>query len=356
MGTNPRKRPSALVEHAPVLRAGAPRAQVTTAICTYDRYDMLAESIASVRSQQLPRGSGRILVVDNSPDPHRAREFAEQYGECANLEFVFEPRPGIANARNVALAACETELLAFIDDDAVAHPGWLAALVKAFDEGGEDVAVVGGRVVPRWGAPRPPWLHESAFAYLSLIDLGPERQTIERRQWLAGANLAFRVDTLRAAGGFANHLGRNGAQGGLLSNEETDAIRRIQDQGARAVYEPAASVDHFIPPERLEQSWFRRRAAWQAISDYASDPEPAKREWLATARRVDRFFNRLPPGERTLAALARDVATPGDFRRQLDAIRTHTGLLISGAEPPRFPQPRPWWGLHRRLRHRLRGR
>jgi hypothetical protein len=61
----------------------------------------------------------------------------------------------------------------------------------------------------------------------------------------------------------------------LLSNEEIEASERVRAMGKLAVYTPKAVVEHVIPPERLTQSWFRRRAAWQAVSDLLSEPELA---------------------------------------------------------------------------------
>ena len=47
------------------------------------------------------------------------------------VRYVHEPAAGVANARNAAMAAASGELIAFLDDDEEAAPGWLAALIDA---------------------------------------------------------------------------------------------------------------------------------------------------------------------------------------------------------------------------------
>jgi glucosyl-dolichyl phosphate glucuronosyltransferase len=78
-----------------------------------------------------------------------------------------------------------------------------------------------------------------------------------------GCNIAFDKTTLMAAGGFSR------------SNDELEVMERIRATGRISIYEPAATVEHVIDPARLTREWFRRRAAWQAVSDFIQDPKRA---------------------------------------------------------------------------------
>ena len=78
-----------------------------------------------------------------------------------------------------------------------------------------------------------------------------------------------------AVGGFTATLGRVGGGLTLLSNEDVDIVDRIVDSGRAAIYAPGAAVTHRIDAARLTPEWFRRRAAWQAVSDFLSRPEAA---------------------------------------------------------------------------------
>ncbi len=296
-------------------------AKALVAICTYDRYHLLERALDAALEQAAPGLDWNLLVVDNSPDAARAATEQARHAGRPRLDYRIEPRPGIANARNVALRAAEAagaDLLVFLDDDAVPRPGWLAALTGAFDD--PAIAAVGGKVELEWRTPRPGWLHDLALHYLSLVDWGPVRRDLVRQEWLACANLAFRVDALAAAGGFETLLGRSGPGDTLVSNEESEALRRLRQDGRRLVYEPAAVVQHLVHPDRLTRAWFRRRAAWQAVSDFLQDPVAARARVADGWREIRHYTGRLAWWHRGLGSLARDLDDPRLFMKQLHAI------------------------------------
>ena len=304
---------------------------ILVAVCTYERYALLDRTLAAVAAQQAPALDWRLLVVDNSPDQARAEAERARHGGTPRLDYRLESRPGIANARNVALRVAAEQgatLLAFVDDDAVPRPDWLARLVAGFDA--PEVAAVAGRVDLDWPQPRPPWLHDLALPYLSLVDWGPARRDLGPAEWVACANLAFRVEALRAAGGFDSGLGRQGGGATLVSNEESEAILRLRRAGGRLVYAPDAIVAHLAHPERLTQPWFRRRAAWQAVSDYLADPAAARRRAAGAWREIRHYTRRLPWWRRGLASLEQEPADPRLFMKQLHAIYLLTLKQLAG--------------------------
>ena len=312
------------------MNAGVPA--IAAAICTYRRYDMLAEALGSLAKQRLRPASFEIIVVDNSPDAERSFEEAKRHTRLPNLIWMHEPRPGLSNARNVATLRTRAPIVAFLDDDARADPDWLSALLAAFGEMGPTTKVVGGRIRPWWGAERPAWLHDALVPSLTVVDLGEERRPLRAGEWVAGANIAFRRDALLAHGGFAVNLGRIGGAASLLSNDETDLIERIAAAGGIVAYDPAAAVEHFVPPDRLTQAWFRRRMAWQAVSDYLRKPEEhlARRDqhWQAAK---DFVFD-CPPADRTLRSLALHSDDPEHLRRQVGAIYDAVISLLAGLD------------------------
>ena len=121
--------------------------RITVAVCTYDRYPHLERMLAALMRQTLPSDDYRVIVVDNSPDRAKAENFAARHHGLQRVLFHFEPRPGLSNARNAALALSQDPLIAFIDDDALARPDWLRNLVAAFDQIGPAALARVGRVV-----------------------------------------------------------------------------------------------------------------------------------------------------------------------------------------------------------------
>jgi glycosyltransferase involved in cell wall biosynthesis len=265
---------------------------ISVIICTYDRYDLVGEAIESVLVQTNP--PLELIVVDNSPDAAAALAFGARYQSREKIRYVREPIEGLSQARNTAVALARGDIVAFLDDDAAAEPGWAEALMRAFAEF-PDAGCVGGRVVSRWLSHRPVWLDRELLGYLSIVDWGGSLREIEPGEWLAGCNIAYDRRALIDAGGFPVSLGRKGGTS-LLSNEEIVVNRKLRSLGKSVVYAPEAVVRHRVPAGRLTQEWFLRRAAWQAVSDFVAFSSPPEKRRLRKAELL--WLSLLWPGAR----------------------------------------------------------
>lgn len=304
---------------------------ISAVICTYQRYDCLGDAIDSLDRQNLSRESYEIIVVDNSPDRDFSSSFAQRYAEHPNLSWIVEHTAGLSNARNAALERARGKIIAYMDDDALADADWLDRLLSAFSMFGERAAVVGGKVEPIWESPRPGWLHDDYLRHLSLVDLkGYVPRVLGTAESLAGTNIAFRTDRLNETGGFSTDLGRKGGSHALLSNEENEICRILRRDGLSIVYAPDAIVSHRIGSARLTQEWFRRRVAWQAVSDYLRDGARLFEESPTYWNDVLLFANALSPRNRTLRALHVPQTDPDMFRLQMTALYNYTVALLTG--------------------------
>jgi len=180
-----------------------------------------------------------------------------------------EPRTGLSRARNRALAACEgdDDVLAFIDDDAIAAPDWHGQLAAAWERAEAAVACIGGPIHPRFPDPPgtpPAWLGDALLPALTVLDRGPEPLDLDPEvSGVYGANVSFRAGPLRRIGGFDPRFGHHGAR--TRYAEEIVAERALARLGYVVRYEPGVVVDHCIPPERLTRgSFVRRRFAYGA--------------------------------------------------------------------------------------------
>ena len=174
---------------------------------------------------------------------------------------VVEPRPGLSHARNRAVAWAEengAEILAFVDDDAIAEPGWYEALARRWDEADSGVACIGGPIRPRFAAEPPSWYSDAIKHVLTLVDRGPRARDLDPDlEAVYGANISFRVGPLREAGGFDPALGHSGKR--VFFGEEDEAQRALVRLGYRIRYVPDAAVWHVIPATRLTRRSFVRR-------------------------------------------------------------------------------------------------
>jgi glucosyl-dolichyl phosphate glucuronosyltransferase len=305
--------------------------RLSVAVCTYNRYDVLPDAIDSLLKQDCEPGFLDIMVIDNSPDQVAAGTFFKRYSSETRIRYILEPVPGLSNARNLATSLARADLIAFIDDDAIAAPDWSNRIVGAFNTAGKRAAVIGGRVLPRWVAARPPWLSDDLLKYLTIIDWGGQFRELPPHQWLAGCNIAFDKEALTAVGGFSPALGRIGTGLSLLSNDETDVMERIRASGRVSMYCPDAVVEHVIDPTRLTHSWFRRRAAWQAVSDFIKDPERTSAYAPAAAEHM-RLLLRSGLRESPMGFF-RQVEDPNEFKHDVGLIYDLVvATLAGGAE------------------------
>ncbi|HMK89362.1 MAG TPA: glycosyltransferase [Methylocystis sp.] len=300
-------------------------------ICTYNRYGLLTKAVDSLLEQDADPGQFEILVVDNSPPGAERDSWREHYGRNPRIRYVTVDRPGLANARNVAVKEARGEIVGFLDDDAIASPGWTRAYLRAFDAFGAEAQIAGGAIAPLFEAPRPDWLHDKLLVYFTVIHWGDSTRFLSKEQWVAGANIAYRKSAYEAAGGCNTSLGRVGAEATLMSNEETELVERIEANGGRTLYAPDARVEHLVPANRMTRAWLRRRVLWQAISDMiAGKKDRAPRE--QRERELMDYIAHVPARERSLRAFFFDAQDPELFYWQLQALYTLEGLIAETGE------------------------
>jgi glycosyltransferase involved in cell wall biosynthesis len=268
-----------------------PKPLISVILCTRNRADLFDKAMASVVAQDFPKAAYEIVVVDNGSSDHTA-EVAQRHAAQANVRYVLEERVGLCVARNTGWKAASAPYVALFDDDAVARPGWLAAIAEAFQRSAGDVGIIGGRVDPIWMAPRPDWLADELAGALTIVDWGPEEKEIcdLRREWLVGANMAAPKAVIAEVGGFHPWLDRVGNN--LLSSGDVHLEMEIVRRGYRCLYVPAMAIEHLAPPARLTQAWFTKRFYWQGMSDAVmeiidSAPSHKRRVRLAASRLAD---------------------------------------------------------------------
>lgn len=220
---------------------------ITIVVCTHERPRELERCLRSLRLQTRP--PAEIVVVDNAP----ANAAARQVAAAAGARYVPAPLRGVSRARNAGARHCLTPLLAFIDDDMVAHPAWLDALHSAFDD--SEVIAVTGPVMPMDLVRAPPG--ELARNLLRQpwgvrpFHVAPDCADWFERAHFGGigdGNMAFRAEAFRQWPGFEERIGRGSAING---GEEHYAFFELIERGHRIAYAPEAMVFH---PERPESA------------------------------------------------------------------------------------------------------
>lgn len=205
---------------------------------TFRRPDRLRRLVAALEQQDLGRDAWEAIVVDDASGDDTASVLDELAATSAGLVRAvhLERNGGPARARNEGARRTTAPVVAFVDDDCVPEPGWLRALLEAFDRN------------PRLG------VAQGLTRRPADADLGPwtmYREITWESPWFEGCNIAYRRDVLLATGGFDEQLRWYG--------EDTAAGWKVVETGAERDFEPTAVVVHDLEERGL---WWRIRHGW----------------------------------------------------------------------------------------------
>lgn len=219
---------------------------VTVAICTYNRARWLRETLQSLTRQNYPADKWEVIVVDNNSSDD-TRKVVDSFASAPKPpRYFLETNQGSSFARNRGIAEAKGEIVVFTDDDMLGGPEWLELLISPFLlPGNENIAAVGGEVVPVFPDGLPPWLERQWRPLEFRNDVGP----LKPNQLPMTANLAIRISVFKKVGLFRTDLGRIGNHS--LFNEDHEMCRRIFRAGYGMWYSADAMLQHQIPAARL---------------------------------------------------------------------------------------------------------
>ncbi|WP_436759041.1 glycosyltransferase family 2 protein [Streptosporangium sp. V21-05] len=241
------------------------RSSVVICVYTEDRWDDIRAAVESVENQT-HEPHEIILVVDYNPDLHL--RLKKEYPGAIVVENAQEK--GLSGGKNTGAATASGDIVAYLDDDAVAEPGWLEALEEGFQD--PTIVGVGGLTRPLWGTAtgrRPGWYpHEFDWTIgCSYLGMPTKRARIRN---VMGGNAAFRRDAIGGVGGFHTGIGRSvqGRKPRPLGCEETEFCIRLSQRmpGSGMLFEPAAVIGHKVPPVRATFAYFRSRCFAEGLS------------------------------------------------------------------------------------------
>jgi glycosyltransferase involved in cell wall biosynthesis len=241
--------------------------KVSVVVCTYSEgmYEHLQDCLESLRSQTHDDAE-IITVVDGNEG--LAERITADYDDVPEITVhCNDENVGLSASRNNALEYATGDVIAFIDDDAVADEEWIEELVAAYEE--QDALAVGGQMTPIWVAGKPEFLPEEFYWLIGVTHKGFADGAGEVRNTF-GSNISFRREAFEELGGFDENLGRKGDN--QVQGEETEiAARMYEEYGERVWYTPDAKVGHKVFDYRTDPVWLLKRAFWQGYSKRVMD-------------------------------------------------------------------------------------
>jgi GT2 family glycosyltransferase len=233
---------------------------MSVVISTYstDKKDLVLDCINSLRDQSVPPNE-ILLVLDKNP------ALIDFYKSVVPKDVIVIGSDGfgLSRARNAGARYARSEIVAFIDDDAVADKDWVKNTLSNYAD--PSVVGVGGLIKPDWNGGKSAWFPEElnwvvGCSYKGLSDRSePIRNPI-------GCNMSFRHSVFEKVGYFRADVGRLGKI--LLDGEEPEFSLRVHKKipGAKIMNAPSAVVLHKISPGRKKFSYLWKRSFYQGFS------------------------------------------------------------------------------------------
>jgi GT2 family glycosyltransferase len=238
---------------------------VSAIVCTHslDNYPNLVEAVDSLLSQTHTEMEV-IVAVDGNAELYE--KVSAHYGGNKAVKAVhLKENVGVSGARNAGIKAAKGDIIAFIDDDAVAEKEWIENLLSTYRE--YDAAAVGGKVLPVWLGDKPDYLPEELYWLVGITYEGfAEEKAVEVRNTF-GPNMSFKREVFQKAGMFNENLGFARKGTSYIQAEEPEfALRMRRELGKGVIYNPKAVVYHKIPPAKVKVGLLLKRAFYQGYS------------------------------------------------------------------------------------------
>ena len=242
--------------------------KASVVICTYtlNMYEHFCEAADSVLAQTYDDVE-IVVIVDGTPDVYE--RVIDDYGDREDMIInCNDENLGLLQSRNRGAEIASGDVVAFIDDDAIADEVWVERLVRAYEE--KDAIAAGGKMVPKWVTERPSFLPEEFYWLVGVTHRGFADGSGEVRNTF-GSNISFRTSVFEELGGFDVDIGGRKGDKNLQGGETELCARMRQEYGHGVWYDPEAEVAHKVFDYRTKLWWLIDRAFWQGYSKRAME-------------------------------------------------------------------------------------
>ncbi len=279
--------------------------RVSVVVCSYNGASTLEGCLQSLGKLNYPDYEV-ILVDDGSTDS--TRQIALRY---SNVRYHYQRNKGLSVARNVGMDLATGEIIAYTDSDCLADEDWLYYLVARLLD--VDASAVGGpNLLPTNDGP--------VAACVSASPGTPAHVLINDQiaEHIPGCNMAFWAERLRAIGGFDPVF--------TTAGDDVDVCWRLQNEGERIAYNPAAMVWHHR--RRTVKLYLKQQIGYGEAEALLKRKHPEKfRGFRSESIWAGRIYTR--------AGLGLNVGRP----------IVHFGRFAAGMFQTLYSPPRVWWPL-----------
>ena len=207
-----------------------------------------------------------VVVIDGNREVFECTE--NRFGDRDRVHiYCNDENRGISYSRTRGAELATGEVVAFIDDDSVAEPDWIAEHVRVYEE--TDAITTAGPVEPEWLSGEPDFFPPEFYWLVGCTERGfAEDGEVIRNGY--GSNVTYRREPFLAVGGYDENTGRKG-EANIQAHEPPVSVRLRQrfDQGVH--YTADAVVHHQLAPYRGRFGWLLERSFSQGYSKRIMD-------------------------------------------------------------------------------------
>ena len=228
--------------------------KISVVVCTYNREDLIAGCLNSLINQTADSTNFEILIIDNN-STDKTCEIIKKYLCHKNFVLLHESKQGLSHARNRGIQEARGEYIAFLDDDARAHPDYVKNLEQILSQTEQHIDCLGGPILPFYTSPKPPWFKDTYEIRRS----SPNPYFLKQGQSFSGSNMIWNRNLLLVLGGFNPDFGVKGKY--LTLGEETALFDKLWNtREPRLLFSPDLIVYHWVPAHKMTIHYRLKRA------------------------------------------------------------------------------------------------
>jgi GT2 family glycosyltransferase len=238
---------------------------ISVVVCTFKRPFFLKKCIDSILLNRYE--NYEIIVVGQGTDKAPQKIIDENFGGNASIHYVHTDIVGLSHARNIGCNSAQGEVIAFIDDDAMATVDWLEGYAEAFQTIVPVPAMVGGMIEPDWETPTPRWYPAERQFLLGIYNIGNAMQPFPTKDLPIGANFAVQKSVVEEMGGFDTQVGFAASRKNpMIAGEDSLLGLKVKAADYPIYYQPKAKVFHHINSAKLSRKYFFKRHFWEGVT------------------------------------------------------------------------------------------
>jgi glucosyl-dolichyl phosphate glucuronosyltransferase len=247
---------------------------ISIIIPTFNRFELLKNSIESILKHNSNFALYEILVVDNGSKDRtkNAVEDIQKSNPKLPLHYFYDEIPGLLTGRHRGYKEAKGEILTFIDDDVEVSETWLDGIIDCMNSRPE-IALLTGPCLPKYEIAPPAWLDyfwtndQNGFhcGWLSLLDFGTEEKEIDPL-FVWGLNFTIRREVFEKLKGFNPDNVPKFMQE-FQGDGETGLTLKAKNNNLKALYSPKVGLFHVVSKGRLTLEYFEQRAFYQGVAN-----------------------------------------------------------------------------------------